>query len=92
MDSEIGSYFSEKGGITWRTENLASCPLDHGKALFLPGERGKGTARQEGTEKRGKKTGKKGEHMRKGIGPEHAVKERRERIESLERETRDRFT
>ena len=45
--------------------------------------------RQERTKKRGEKTGKKGEHMRKGVCPEHAAKER---IESLERDTHDRFT
>jgi hypothetical protein len=36
MGSKIGSDFCAKGGITWRTENLTRCPLDHGKTLFLP--------------------------------------------------------
>ena len=35
--------------------------------------------RQEGAKKRGEKTGKKGEHMRKGVCPEHAAKESREK-------------
>lgn len=89
MSSEIASDFCEKGGVTWGTENLTGGPLDHRKALFLPGERGKGAMWQEGTKKRGKKTGEKGKHMRKGVCPEHDAKER---IESLERDMRDRFT
>jgi hypothetical protein len=74
MSSEIASDFCEKGGVTWGTENLTGGPLDHRKALFLPGERGKGAVRQEGTKKRGKKTGEKGKHMRKGVCPEYHVK------------------
>jgi len=90
MGSKIGSDFCE--GVTWRTENLTRRPLDHREPLFLPGKGGKRAVRQEGAKKRGEKTGKKGEHMRKRIGPEHAAKERSRGVENLEGDTHDRFT
>ena len=85
MGSKIGSDLGQ--GITWRTENLTRRPFDHRKAFFLPWERSKGARRQEGAKKRGEKAGEKGEHMRKGIGPEHA-KRTKERRESTRRDAR----
>ena len=85
MGSKIGSDLGQ--GITWRTENLTRRPFDHRKAFFLPWERGKGARRQEGAKKRGEKAGEKWEHMRKGIGPEHAERGQREKRVYKERRT-----